>query len=77
MDPDSTGGPGVYLYSSATPHGSGVHGMGGHDAARSVRGSLGALNPVVRRSDRRLRPYRPRLTWINGDRGPFDAQETI
>jgi phytoene dehydrogenase-like protein len=35
-DPYSTGIPGVYICSAATPPGAGVHGMGGHNAAQSV-----------------------------------------
>jgi phytoene dehydrogenase-like protein len=35
-DPYSTGIPGVYLCSAATPPGAGVHGMCGHHAARSA-----------------------------------------
>lgn len=35
-DPYSTGIPGVYLCSAATPPGAGVHGMCGHQAARSA-----------------------------------------
>jgi len=34
LDPYATGIPGVYLCSAATPPGAGVHGMGGHNAAR-------------------------------------------
>ena len=36
LDPYQTGVDGVYLCSSATPPGGGVHGMGGHNAALSA-----------------------------------------
>jgi phytoene dehydrogenase-like protein len=36
LDPYSTGIDGVYICSAATPPGGGAHGMGGHNAARSV-----------------------------------------
>ncbi|MFI6638253.1 phytoene desaturase family protein [Streptomyces sp. NPDC050504] len=36
LDPYSTGIPGVYLCSAATPPGTGVHGMCGHNAAKSA-----------------------------------------
>ncbi|MGH2925259.1 MAG: phytoene desaturase family protein [Solirubrobacterales bacterium] len=36
LDPYSTGIPGVYICSAATPPGAGVHGMNGHNAARSA-----------------------------------------
>jgi phytoene dehydrogenase-like protein len=36
LDPYSTGIPGVYICSAATPPGAGVHGMNGHNAAQSV-----------------------------------------
>jgi phytoene dehydrogenase-like protein len=36
LDPYSTGIPGVYICSAATPPGGGVHGMNGYNAARSA-----------------------------------------
>jgi phytoene dehydrogenase-like protein len=36
VDPYSTGIPGVYICSAATPPGAGVHGMNGFNAARSA-----------------------------------------
>ncbi|NYG59130.1 phytoene dehydrogenase-like protein [Nocardioides daedukensis] len=42
VDPYATGIPGVYLCSSATPPGAGVHGMGGHNAANAALTELGA-----------------------------------
>lgn len=44
LDPYATGIPGVYLCSSATPPGAGVHGMSGHHAARSALRHLGRLD---------------------------------
>jgi phytoene dehydrogenase-like protein len=41
LDPYSTGIPGVYICSAATPPGAGVHGMGGYNAARSALRHLG------------------------------------
>jgi phytoene dehydrogenase-like protein len=36
LDPYSTGAPGLYICSAATPPGGGVHGMNGYNAAQSV-----------------------------------------
>jgi phytoene dehydrogenase-like protein len=40
-DPYSTGVPGIYICSAATPPGGGVHGMGGFNAAQSALRYLG------------------------------------
>jgi len=40
LDPYSTGIPGVFICSAATPPGAGAHGMNGHNAAASVLGDL-------------------------------------
>jgi phytoene dehydrogenase-like protein len=40
IDPYSTGAPGLWICSAATPPGAGVHGMNGYNAARSVLRSL-------------------------------------
>ena len=40
LDPYSTGIPGVYICSAATPPGAGAHGMNGYNAARSALRSL-------------------------------------
>lgn len=42
LDPYSTGIPGVYICSAATPPGAGAHGMNGYNAARSALRHLGA-----------------------------------
>jgi phytoene dehydrogenase-like protein len=42
LDPYSTGIPGVFICSAATPPGAGAHGMNGYNAARSVLQSLGS-----------------------------------
>jgi phytoene dehydrogenase-like protein len=42
IDPYATGIPGVYLCSASTPPGAGVHGMCGHNAARSALKHLAA-----------------------------------
>ena len=41
LDPYSTGAPGLYICSAATPPGAGAHGMGGYNAARSALSHLG------------------------------------
>jgi phytoene dehydrogenase-like protein len=40
LDPYSTGAPGLYICSAATPPGAGVHGMNGYNAAQSVLRTL-------------------------------------
>jgi phytoene dehydrogenase-like protein len=42
LDPYSTGIPGVFICSAATPPGAGAHGMNGYNAARSVLADLGS-----------------------------------
>jgi len=42
LDPYSTGIPGVFICSAATPPGAGAHGMNGYNAAQSVLRSLGS-----------------------------------
>ncbi len=44
VDPYSTGIPGVFICSAATPPGAGAHGMNGYNAARSVLDSV-SLRP--------------------------------
>jgi phytoene dehydrogenase-like protein len=44
LDPYSTGIPGVFLCSAATPPGAGAHGMCGYNAAQSA---LRRLEPVA------------------------------
>ncbi len=58
-DPYSTGIPGVYLCSAATPPGGGVHGMCGYNAARAALAEIGA-EPAVRELDARRVPPRRR-----------------
>jgi phytoene dehydrogenase-like protein len=45
LDPYSTGIPGVYICSAATPPGAGAHGMNGYNAAQSVLRYLGGQSP--------------------------------
>jgi phytoene dehydrogenase-like protein len=40
LDPYSTGIPGVFICSAATPPGAGAHGMNGFNAAKSALRSL-------------------------------------
>jgi phytoene dehydrogenase-like protein len=44
LDPYSTGAPGLYICSAATPPGAGAHGIGGYNAARSALRNL-AMGP--------------------------------
>lgn len=50
LDPYATGIDGVYLCSSATPPGPGVHGMCGHHAARSALAHLGVSDQPLSRA---------------------------
>ncbi|MGH2983899.1 MAG: phytoene desaturase family protein [Solirubrobacterales bacterium] len=43
LDPYSTGIPGVYICSAATPPGAGAHGMNGYNAAQSALRHLGTI----------------------------------
>jgi phytoene dehydrogenase-like protein len=45
IDPYSTGVPGVFICSAATPPGAGIHGMCGFNAARSALRHLGRGDP--------------------------------
>jgi phytoene dehydrogenase-like protein len=47
LDPYSTGIPGVFICSAATPPGAGAHGMNGYHAARSALRSLGVEGPSL------------------------------
>ncbi|MEA2168835.1 MAG: hypothetical protein QOF76_2135 [Solirubrobacteraceae bacterium] len=53
LDPYTTGIPGVYLCSAATPPGAGAHGMCGFNAAESA---LRRLDPARRRPERHAPP---------------------
>jgi phytoene dehydrogenase-like protein len=44
LDPYSTGIPGVYICSAATPPGAGVHGMNGYNAAKSALRHLATIS---------------------------------
>ena len=58
LDPYSTGIPGVFICSAATPPGAGAHGMNGYNAARSVlRGLAGGV--AVREDHTRRADARP------------------
>jgi phytoene dehydrogenase-like protein len=46
LDPYSTGIPGVFICSAATPPGAGAHGMNGYHAARSALRYLGVETPI-------------------------------
>lgn len=48
LDPYSTGIPGVFICSAATPPGAGAHGMNGYNAARSVLRDLGSASATRR-----------------------------
>jgi phytoene dehydrogenase-like protein len=45
IDPYSTGIPGIYICSAATPPGAGAHGMNGYNAARSALRHLARSSP--------------------------------
>jgi phytoene dehydrogenase-like protein len=46
LDPYSTGAPGLYICSAATPPGPGAHGMGGYNAAQSALRHLRTTSPT-------------------------------
>ena len=48
LDPYSTGIPGVYICSAATPPGAGAHGMNGYNAARSALQYISRGQPPAR-----------------------------
>jgi len=48
LDPYSTGIPGVFICSAATPPGGGVHGMNGYNAAKSALRTLSSTTPSGR-----------------------------
>jgi phytoene dehydrogenase-like protein len=45
LDPYTTGIPGVFLCSAATPPGAGAHGMCGFNAANSALRRIGVTDP--------------------------------
>jgi phytoene dehydrogenase-like protein len=63
LDPYTTGIPGVYLCSAATPPGAGAHGMCGYNAANSalrrIEPDRGAPAPVAESE-----PARPRIGGV-------------
>jgi phytoene dehydrogenase-like protein len=66
-DPYRTGIPGTFICSAATPPGTGVHGMCGHNAARS------ALRYLQRRSDLHRRISRIRILPLGPSSGSPDS----
>ena len=68
LDPYATGIPGMYICSAATPPGAGVHGMNGHNAARS------ALRHLPTSPNVRVAVLQHCETYVRRDRGGLSVR---